>query len=497
MKRFTAAALCVVMVFSLCACGSLFGKKNAAEETDSGISVEGIGGTIDRGETPAAEETGKTETVEAESGDAETAAADNGSSETSGAESVPEESAPEVTRQAAQPEGLGGFFKLVEMQGTDGGSRAEVQLLESYGMVLYLNFAPDGTVLLHMFDAAETMGTWNDTQIVIGDDDPVSYVLDGDTLTLRDETLVMILTKTTEAEIKAILTRAENAGFGSEGSGQTPESEGSEFNRPNQPANSGGDSAGSLSGEGVLAEAAEYKIEVTGYTKDPLWGFTIQFRFTNKSDKELMFSIDGGAVNGYRCNLIHETVAAAGKTENASVNLMDMELLKAGISSPDQIVVHFLVYDNQDWKADNILDETLVIYPTGKSAGEIAVPARRTDDDEKTIVDNNLVTVVVLDDEDDDVWGYTLECYLENKTGKDLVFTWEDVTIDGRAVNPLWSEEVLPGTRAYSSLVVSNSKLRDNGIDADDIKEVKFRLKVHDRKTGESIFEENCTYKAD
>ena len=42
--------------------------------------------------------------------------------------------------------------------------------------------------------------------------------------------------------------------------------------------------------------------------------------------------------------------------------------------------------------------------------------------------------------------------------------SWDNVTVNGTEVDPFWATELLPGTRAYSTISFSNSDLEANNI---------------------------------
>ena len=128
--------------------------------------------------------------------------------------------------------------------------------------------------------------------------------------------------------------------------------------------------------------------------------------------------------------------------------------------------------------AENYHNEPFTIYPTGKTPAEIVYPERRTAASEKVIVDNDVLTFVILESEDDSIWGYSLNCYLENKSDKSLTFSADDVSVNGFMIDPFWASTVLPGKRNYSSMSFSDSEFEENGIE--EVEKVEFTLRVYD-----------------
>lgn len=70
---------------------------------------------------------------------------------------------------------------------------------------------------------------------------------------------------------------------------------------------------------------------------------------------------------------------------------------------------------------------------------------------ETVIVDNeNLIFSITKTEVSS--WGYTVKCHIENKTDKNFLVTWEDVSVDDSMIDPFWAERVLAGKKANSDI---------------------------------------------
>lgn len=211
---------------------------------------------------------------------------------------------------------------------------------------------------------------------------------------------------------------------------------------------------------------------------DELWGFQLRAFCENKTeDKTLMFTLDGVSVNGYMCDPFYASEVASGKKSNGTINFYDF-LEEMETPMADEIVFTLRVYNSDDWSEDDIVNERFVIYPTGLSEDEIEYPERRTTETEKVLVDDENITIVVLDTEVDDFWGYTVNCYFENKTDKLLMFSWDDVSVNGFMIDPFFAARVTPGMRCYTSASFSDSDFEENGITS--VEEIEFLMRVFD-----------------
>ena len=108
-------------------------------------------------------------------------------------------------------------------------------------------------------------------------------------------------------------------------------------------------------------ENCTFKITSTG--TDPIWGYTLQVYLENKTDVELMFSLDDVSVNGFMCDPFWASSVAAGKKANEEISFSDSDFEKNGITEVSEIVFTLTVYDANDWTADHLVSETFTIHP--------------------------------------------------------------------------------------------------------------------------------------
>lgn len=208
-----------------------------------------------------------------------------------------------------------------------------------------------------------------------------------------------------------------------------------------------------------------------------------------------MFTVEDVSVNGYMIDPLWADTVAAGKKANEELSFSSSEFRRCGITSAEEIVFNLRIYDNDDWSADNFVDDTFAIYPTSLSAEEITYPERSTSSTEQILLDDENVSFIILEEKEDSIWGYYLLCYLENKTDKDLMFTWEDVSVNGYMIDPFWAEIVTAGKRSYEEIHFLNSYFEENDISS--VEEVEFTLHIYDSDnwTSNAVFYDTLTYK--
>lgn len=230
--------------------------------------------------------------------------------------------------------------------------------------------------------------------------------------------------------------------------------------------------------EVVVVENEECVIKITGIEPDNIWGYTLNALIENKSaDKTYMFSVDSAAINGVQCDPFFATEVAAGKKANKEINFSDNTLEKNGIVDYTDIELTFRVYDSNDWTSDCVAKETVHIYPYGEDKAVKFV--RENQNNDNVIIDNDFVTVIVTGYENDEIWGYTVNLFLINKTDKNIMFSVDEASVNGFMANPFYAKSVIAGKCAFSSMSWSNTVLDENEII--EIEEIEFKLRAYDK----------------
>lgn len=233
-------------------------------------------------------------------------------------------------------------------------------------------------------------------------------------------------------------------------------------------------------------------IKITGIEPDNIWGYTLKTYLENKStDKTYMFAVDAAAVNGIQVEPAFATEVAAGKKSNEKINFSDSNLSTYGIKDFTDIELCFRVYDTNDWSADSVAEETVHIYPLGEDKATAFVREPQASD--TVIVDNDNATVIVTGYIEDDIWGYTVNLYLVNKTDKDLMFAADEASVNGFMADPFWATSVNAGKVEFSSMSWSNSDLEANDIKT--VEEIEMTIRIYNSNdwSEDDIFNDTIT----
>lgn len=215
---------------------------------------------------------------------------------------------------------------------------------------------------------------------------------------------------------------------------------------------------------------------ITAVEEDPIWGYTLKAYLENKTDLDLMFSLNSVSVNGFMCDPFWAAEVAPGMKANEDIHFSSDDFKRNGITEVTDISFTLNVYDSNDWTSDRLVSEEFTIYPMGADA---VVPFSRTPVEGETVLfDSEQCTMIVTGFDPDGTWGYTVNVYLENKTEDTLMFSADDVSVNGFMCDPFWAESVAPGKRSNTAISWMESDFADNGITQ--VESITLPVRVYD-----------------
>ena len=228
--------------------------------------------------------------------------------------------------------------------------------------------------------------------------------------------------------------------------------------------------------EQVLVDDENCVVKIIGVEDDSIWGYTLKVYLENKTDLELMFSVDGVSVNGFMCDPFWGSSVTAGMKSNEEISFSTESFERNGITAPTDIQFKLRVSDYNDWMADPLVEQEFVVYPMGEEAVQVY---ERVDQPEDIVLfDNEYCKMIVTGFEQDDIWGYSMNVHLENKTDKEMMFSADGVAVNGFMCDPFWGESVMPGKRSNTSITWSKESFEENCIT--EVEEIVLPIRVSD-----------------
>lgn len=115
--------------------------------------------------------------------------------------------------------------------------------------------------------------------------------------------------------------------------------------------------------DNVIIENDYVSAIVTGYRDDPIWGYTVILFLLNKTDKDVMFSVDDASVNGFMADPFFATTVSSGKCAFCSISWSDSTLEANGITTVEEIEFKMRAYDSNNWFGDDFASEIITLNP--------------------------------------------------------------------------------------------------------------------------------------
>ena len=112
----------------------------------------------------------------------------------------------------------------------------------------------------------------------------------------------------------------------------------------------------------VLVDNDNCSVIITGYEPDNSWGYAMKLYLVNKTDRDMVFSVDDSSVNGIMCDPFWADIVCAGKTSYSTVLWDKNALAENDITEVEEISLPLKVYADEDI-GNPYVDETFELTP--------------------------------------------------------------------------------------------------------------------------------------
>lgn len=251
-----------------------------------------------------------------------------------------------------------------------------------------------------------------------------------------------------------------------------------------QEDNEGGESSERVfEGVGTLYENENLSLTLRKAEIDSLsdynWGVTL----VNKSDEELIFTFDDVYINSILFDPCWAVKVDVGMSTEENIIWSSPEMSERGITEVTRVDFTLRVTSESGKEYARV---ELTNFPSGKSADIVRSRSAQTTD--ITVLDNESYRAIIVGDDTENRWGFSLELYLENNTEQTVVFTAENVNVNGEKSDPQWRCELPAGKRAYSEAVWFDSDFEGEAVST-----VTFELVIRDTN-GNTVTRQSVTY---
>jgi hypothetical protein len=229
----------------------------------------------------------------------------------------------------------------------------------------------------------------------------------------------------------------------------------------------------------VLLQQSGVTITAQEYVTDSFWGDGIRILTENQSGHNITVGCTALIVNDYMITDLFAVNVADGKKDQSVIYFLSSELKAAGIERIGKIEIYFHIYDSDSW--DDLYNSGCITIQTSDYDNMDSTP----DDMGQELYNANGIRIVGKEVDEDSFWGMAVLLYIENNSGRNIVVSCDDLSVNDYMMTPLFVSTVYNGKKAIDDITIFSSELEENGITY--LERVEFTLQIRDNDTYEMI----------
>ena len=226
----------------------------------------------------------------------------------------------------------------------------------------------------------------------------------------------------------------------------------------------------------VLLDKRGLVITATGLDENGEQGPVLNLSIENRSETDVTVEIRDASINGWMVDASFSAAVAAGRKTGGSILFLASRMERSGIETIADLEFSF-----------HILDQNRVTF-LDSDAVTVRTPAADTyqyrfDDSGEELYNENGVRIISKGfSENGSVFGPGLVLLIENTTDQAITVQARDVSVNGAAADSIFSEDILAGKRSAAAVTLM-------GVSLEEIREMKFCLRVLDRDRRTTLFD--------
>ena len=246
--------------------------------------------------------------------------------------------------------------------------------------------------------------------------------------------------------------------------------------------------------ETIMLDNEECSIRFTGVEINEFGEFLLKACLENKSSRATYtFLITDGTVNGVSASPLFAVDVAPGEKLQKEIFFWSPRLEENGITRFTDIGIAFRVSDSSNYMADPVAEPSMHLYPYGEDQAERFV--REPQPGDIVLLDTPDVTVIANGVTRDNIWGQTVNLYIENRTDLFLMVSADEAVVNGIEANPIFACEIGPDSCGFTGVSWTNEVLEEKGIQ--DLEEIEMELRIYDSRdwSAPDFFREVVTFR--
>ncbi len=212
----------------------------------------------------------------------------------------------------------------------------------------------------------------------------------------------------------------------------------------------------------TLIDNDQITFTITSSSMSEISGLTWNVYMENKTESNLMFSLEKVSINDIMCEPYWAEVVSPGKNSTSQITWMPTNLERLEIDNATKVKFGLLVYDDDDYTAPTVEQNTYTVYPHGEESASSTI--RTAKDSDVILLDNDVCTVTFTSWDPESDWGPALHLYITNKTEEDIMFSTQNVSLNDTMCDPYWASMISAGCSSDEALLWIADTVEEKGI---------------------------------
>ena len=115
--------------------------------------------------------------------------------------------------------------------------------------------------------------------------------------------------------------------------------------------------------DNIIVDNEYITVIVTGYADNPIWGYSVNVFLLNKTNKQIMFTVDDASVNDYMADPFFAKSVSGGKCAFDSISWSDSTLDEIEVTTIEKIEFKLRAYNYDNWLDDDFVNQAVTLTP--------------------------------------------------------------------------------------------------------------------------------------
>lgn len=201
----------------------------------------------------------------------------------------------------------------------------------------------------------------------------------------------------------------------------------------------------------LLADTPDCGFWVENCRWDADGNYVLEIFCQNRGEGAQLFSCRNVVIDGWQAPVFWGQEIPGGEAGAYDLTISRKALEDSGIQSPQSVAFDLRIFSLMDLNQTYLVSKRCTVYPTGMKPSQVQVPP--PPEGCWVLADNTgcICKVCHCRQAGSEI---TLQCFLENKTRQELIVRIHAITLDGQALEDVFTLQLSPGARHMATVTL-------------------------------------------